>query len=378
MTPRTTFETVQAEFPIKKKWAYLNNASIGPCSTRVNDAVSQFLAEVQSHGRLLYPEWCREADGVTKSRIAKLIGAMPNELAFVPNTTQGLSLVANGLDWRDGDNVIIADIEYPSNVYPWLNLRPRGVNVRWVEARQGRIAPKDVEQAIDARTRLVSLSSVQFSNGFRLDLSALSEICKRRRVRLNLDAIQHVGALHLDVSRYQIDYLSAGGHKWLLGPIGSGIFYCRRDALETLSPPIVGYHSVDKPLDHTDYELTLRPDAGRFEEALVGFPAIRGLDASVQMLLELSMPAIERHVLDLTSLAIEGLRGQGYEILSPATTAERSGIVSFRHPSVSAASVDARLTAGGVQVAVRRGALRLSPSFYNDTSEIERFLDVLP
>ena len=373
-----TFESVHREFPIKTHGVYLNNASIGACSTRVTDAVTAFMADVRDHGRLHYPDWCDVADAEFKTRIARLIGARASEIAFVPNTTQGLSIVANGLDWRDGDNLIIADIEYPSNVYPWVNLHSQGVAVRWVAATDGRIGVDDVERLIDRRTRLISLSAVQFSNGFRLDLARLSEICERRHVRLNLDAIQWLGALQLDVSRYRIDFLSAGGHKWLLGPIGTGIFYCRTEAMDTLRPPTVGYHSVDKPLDHADYDLVFRPDAGRFEEALVNFPGLWGLDASVQMLLELTMPQIEDRILELTWRAVEGLKAKRYQVVSPLGPGERSGIVSFTHPSMAAAEVERRLREARIHVGVRRGAVRISPSFYNDADEMAAFVDALP
>lgn len=371
------FEDVRDEFPIKSERVYLNNASIGPCSLRVTDAISKLLVDVQMRGRRHYPEWCRYADETARPRAARLIGAEASEIAWVPNTTQGICLVANGLDFRDGDNVIIADIEYPSNVYPWMNLKDRGVEVRFIEAIGGRIETPAIEPLIDRRTRVISLSSVQFSNGFRLDLDALGELRAKHGVLVHLDAIQHLGALVMDVSTHPIDFLSAGGHKWLLGPIGSGIFYCRSSALEQLRPSVVGYHTVDKPLDHSDFELTPRPGAARFEEALVNFPGIFGLDRAIEIILELGVDRVERHILGLTSLAIEGLRAKGFEVLSSTSEGDRSGIVAFQHPAIAAADIDDRLQAAGVDVAVRRDALRISPSYYNDEDEIERFLEAL-
>ena len=235
-----SFENVRDEFPIKRERVYLNNASIGPCSRRVTAAVTEFLSEVQMRGRRNYPNWCRYVDETARARAARLIGAEPSEIAWVPNTTQGICLVANGLEWRNGDNVIIADIEYPSNVYPWMNLKDRGVEVRWIEASDGRIETSAIEKLIDRRTRLISLSSVQFANGFRLDLDGLCELRDKHGVLVHLDAIQHLGALAMDVSAHPVDFLSAGGHKWLLGPIGSGIFYCRSGSLEQLKQGSVG------------------------------------------------------------------------------------------------------------------------------------------
>ncbi|HSD51195.1 MAG TPA: aminotransferase class V-fold PLP-dependent enzyme [Candidatus Methylomirabilis sp.] len=372
------FTFIQEEFPIKKKRCYFNNASIGPLSLPVIAAVEEFLADVRDNGRNNYPHWCKYADTEVKDRIGRLIGADRSEIAFVKNTTEGLVTVANGLRWQPGDNVIIPDIEYPSNVYCWMKLQARGVELRWVRNRMGRVRVEDIAQLIDGRTRLVSLSAVQFSNGFRQDLARTGELCRSRGVLLNLDAIQWLGALHMDLSQYPVDFLSAGGHKWLLGPIGTGIFYCRRDALDLIDPPNVGYHSVGKHEDHMDYELVYRPDAGRFEEALVNFPGIWGLDAAVKVLLGLGTCAIETRIRALTDLALEGLLARGYEIVSPQGDAERSGILSFRHPRLPADLLAARLADASVDVAVRGGALRISPSFYNDEDEILRFLEALP
>lgn len=373
-----SFESVRNDFPIKRERVYLNNASIAPCSSRVTTAVTEFLSEVQMRGRRNYPNWCRHVDETARARAARLIGAEPSEIAWVPNTTQGICLVANGLEWRHGDNVIIANIEYASNVYPWMNLKDRGVEVRWVEASEGRVETSAIERLIDRRTRLISLSSVQFSNGFRLDLDGLCELRERHKVLVHLDAIQHLGALAMDVSAHPVDFLSAGGHKWLLGPIGSGIFYCRGESLERLKPSIVGYHTVDKPLDHSDFDLTPRPGAARFEEALVNFPGIYGLDRAIETILELGVKRVEGHILGLASLAIEGLNRKGFKVLSSTKEGERSGIVAFQHPTIPAAEIDTRLQDARIDVAIRRDALRISPSFYNDEAEIEKFLEVLP
>jgi selenocysteine lyase/cysteine desulfurase len=259
-----------------------------------------------------------------------------------------------------------------------MNLKRRGVEIKWYEARGGRLCPEDLEPLIDRRTRLVTLSAVQFSNGFRQDLAATSEICAKRGVLLNLDAIQHVGALELDVGRYKLDYVSVGGHKWLLGPIGTGFFYCRADSMDRIHPASVGYHSVDKSEDHMDYDLTFRKDAGRFEEALVNFPGVYGLDAALDLHLEIGPAAIERRIRVLGDHAIERLQSKGCRIVSSLDDSERSGIVSFVHPSVPADTLQRRLRDARVDVAVRDGRIRISPSFYNDEGEIDRLARELP
>lgn len=372
------FASLRDDFPIKKQLVYLNNASIGALSNSVVAAVTRHLEDVRDNGRIHYPEWCHYADTTIKDRIAQLIGADKSEIAFVKNTTEGILIVANGLDWRPGDNVIIADIEYPSNVYPWMNLARRGVAIKWVKNREGRILLEDIAALMDERTRLVSLSAVQFSNGFRLDLKELGALCQSRGVLLNLDAIQYLGVLRLDLTQCHVDFLSAGGHKWLLAPIGTGIFYCRKASLEYLHPANVGYHSVDKSEDHLDYDLTFRPNAGRFEEALVNFPGIWGLEAAVNLQLELGPENVERHILGLNAVAKRGLEAKGYEIVSPQGPHEVSGNLSFRHPRRPSEELAKRLQSRAINLSIRAGHLRISPSVYNDEEEIGRLLEALP
>lgn len=376
--PSLELRAMRREFPIAHARCYLNNASIAPMSRPVLAAMQGFLHDVRDHGRNNYPNWCRYADGAIKGRLGALIGAEASEIAFVKNTTEGLVTVANGLDWRAGDNVVLPDIEYPSNVYCWMRLAKRGVSIRWARNDKGRITVDALAQAIDSRTRLVSVSAVQFSNGFRHDLLLTSELCAERNVLLNLDAIQWVGALDMDVRRHHVDFMSIGGHKWMLGPIGTGFFYCNRKSLELLDPPNVGYHSVDKHEAHMDYELVYRPNAGRFEEALVNFPGIWGLDAATKMLLGLGARNIERYILGLVEYAADVLQTCGWTIVSPMSQAERSGLLSFRKPGADVDAISARLEAAGVDVAVRDGALRISPSYYNNCSDIDRLVSELP
>jgi len=377
--PRLDFPTVVAQFPIKRQRAYLNNASIGPMSEPVLAAVNAFLHEVRDHGRNNYPTWCRYAEEQIKARVARLIGARASEIAFVKNTTEGLVTVANGLDWRDGDNVVLPRFEYPSNVYCWMRLAKFGVSIRWIEPQDGRIPVAAIAGAINARTRLVSLSAVQFSNGFRHDLAATCELCRSRGVLLNLDAIQWVGALALNLSELGVDFLSFGGHKWLLAPIGTGIFYCNTKVLDQLPPSHVGYHTVQKSEAHLDYDLTAyRPGAARFEAALENFPGIWGLDAAVKVLLGLGPRRVEEHILGLAGYAAERLRSRGWQIASPWNANERSGLLSFFAPAVRAEQLEPRLRAAGVDVAVRDGKLRISPSYYNDREDINQLLEALP
>jgi cysteine desulfurase/selenocysteine lyase len=370
--------SVREEFPIVRERCYLNNASIGPLSNPVVAAIQAFLHDVRDHGRNNYPHWCRYADEHIKTRLGALIGAGADELAFVKNTTEGLVTVANGLDWRPGDNVVVPDIEYPSNVYCWMRLAKLGVAIKWARSDRGRVTVDAIAEAIDSRTRLVSVSAVQFSNGFRHDVALTSELCRERNVLLNLDAIQWIGALDMDVRRYHVDFMSAGGHKWLLAPIGTGLFYCNRESLDLLDPPSVGYHSVDKHEAHMDYDLVYRPNAGRFEEALVNFPGIWGLDAATRIILGLGPKIVEEHIIGLVGYAAEALQARGWQIVSPLGNGERSGLLSFREPGVDMEAVALHLARRGVDVAVRDGAIRISPSYYNTPADIDQLVRELP
>jgi selenocysteine lyase/cysteine desulfurase len=376
--PTLDLASIGAHFPIKHKRAYLNNASIGPLSEPVLAAIDTFLHDVRDNGRNNYPRWCDYAETHIKARLGRLIGAKAEEIAFVKNTTEGLITVANGLDWRAGDNVVLPRVEYPSNVYCWMRLARHGVEIRWVEPRDGRIMLDDIAAAINSRTRVLSVSAVQFSNGFRQDLAATSELCRSRGVLLNLDAIQWVGALRIDLSQVHVDFLSAGGHKWMLAPIGTGFFYCNAAALGSLTPPNVGYHTVAKSEAHLDYDLTAyRSGAARFEAALENFPGIWGLDAAVKMQLGLGTDVVERHIVGLTAHAEEGLRKRGWKIVSPRQHHERSGLLSFYSPSADVERLEMSLRAAGVDLAVRDGKLRISPSYYNDIDDIDRLLNEL-
>ncbi|RUW36319.1 aminotransferase class V-fold PLP-dependent enzyme [Mesorhizobium sp. M1E.F.Ca.ET.041.01.1.1] len=372
-----TVANVRDLFPIAARRAYLNNAAISPVSQPVLQAVDSFLHDVRDNGDKSYSGWCVYADTDIKSRVGRLIGADAAEIAFVKNTTEGLVTVANGLDWKEGDNLLLPEIEYPSNVLCWKQLARRGVTIKWIKARDGRIDIADISAAIDARTRLVSVSAVQFSNGFRQDLVNLSDLCVSRGLLLNVDAIQQVGSMALNLGEIHIDFLSFGGHKWLLAPIGTGIFYCNRKSLDFLVPPNVGYHSFDHG-DCISNDLDFRPNAGRFEEALVNFPGIWGLDAAVRMHLAVGQRRTEAHILDLTDYAAERLRSHGWTIKSPRDGRERSGLLSFGRTGINAEETALHLRAQGIDIAVQTDRLRISPSLYNNRDDIDRLVAALP
>ena len=364
-------------FPVTERYAYLNHAAVSPLNWRAAGAMQRWVADWAAHGTRVYPPAEQLAE--YRQRAATLINAAPEEIAFTRNTTEGLLLVARGLDWCPGDNIVTAETEFTANVYPWKNVEPEGVTIRRVPARHGRILVEDLVAAMDDRTRLLAISFVEFYTGYRNDLFRLGEICHRRGVRFCVDAIQGAGVLPIDVQAMRIDFLSTGGPKWLLGPMGVGFFYCRRERLEELNPRLYGWLSTANPDDYFDYDQPLSPTASRFESGTLSWPSLVGLMESIALLLEVGIERIAEYVLNLTGELIAALRARGCELLTPAERREeRSGIVTFRHPSCSPEELFARLEAADVVVSLRGGGIRVAPHFYNTWEDIERLLAVLP
>jgi selenocysteine lyase/cysteine desulfurase len=364
-------------FPVTAELVYLNHAGVAPVSTRVEEAVRRYLAEATRRGAFDYARAYDAEIERVRGRAALLLGADPAEVAFVKNTSEGLGLVAAGLDWRPGDQVVTCDLEYPSNVYPWWSLADQGVETVMLRAEAGRLPLDRIADALQGgRARLLALSSVEFGSGMRHDLEALGRLCNDRGVLFCVDAIQSLGCLPLDVERCRIDFLAADGHKWLLSVEGCGVFYCARRALELVRPRVVGWRSVVDNTDFDTYHTELQPGAGRFEEGTPNTAGIFALGAAIDLLLEIGIEAIGRRVLELTDRLVAGLAERGAECLSPRG-AEASGIVSFRLRDEPIERTVARLRARRVFVVGRRGGVRASPHFYNDEDEIDRLLAAL-
>ena len=368
---------IRSEFPVTKKWAFMDHASVAPMSKRACDAVRRYIDDIEASGDVNGDEWHR-AYGRTRELAAGLIGSSPDEIAFVKNTSEGLSFVANGLDWRPGDNVVGAEREFPANVYPWMNLSKKGVEFRMVPERNGRICPDDIFEAVDSRTKLIALSFVEFTSGFRNDIAAIGEFCSGRDILFVVDAIQGLGALRLDVRGAGVDVLSSDSHKWLMGPEGIGIFYCSERAMERIEVTEIGWFNVVNPSDYLNYDLTLHPGARRFECGSLNTMGIYGLEGALELIRDVGIDFIEGRVLGLTDLLCEGLERKGYKIYSPRGQNERSGIVSFYSERYDSLKVYNRLREARIIVALRDGRIRVSPHYYNSEEEIERLLGELP
>jgi cysteine desulfurase / selenocysteine lyase len=369
------WHTLRTEFPITRRWAFFDHAAVAPLTGRAQRAMVEWAADLTDNGDVYHGLWMSRVEAV-RVLCGRLLNAEPLDIAFVKNTSEGIGIVAEGFPWQAGDNVVIAEDEYPANQYPWLNLADRGVEVRRVPSREGRMLLDDLRLLMDANTRLVSLSWVQFASGFRNDIDTIAGMCRERGILFFVDAIQGLGVFPLDVQRTPIDFLAADGHKWLLGPEGAGILYVRRELVERLHPVGVGWNSVVKAQDFSRIDFTLKPHAGRWESGSLNVAGITALGASIELLLDIGIDKIAARLVELTDLLCTEAERAGWHVYSSRLAAEKSAIVSLT------ASGDVRKLVRncrdhGVVINQRGGRLRVSPHVYNSAEEIQRLLEVL-
>ena len=365
-------------FPSVNNQVYLNHAACSPLPAPTIQAVQGLLQDQHLYGCRYSKGWDDLVNRI-RGTAARFIGASEDEVALTRNTTHGLLLVASGLPWRSGDNMIVPGCEFTANVYPWVTLKRLGVELRFAPAQGNRILPEDIEAQMDARTRLVAISAVQFGSGFRCDLPAISAICRKHGVLLCVDGIQALGQVPFHVGDPTVDFLSAGGPKWLMAPLGTGIFYCRKPLVEQLAPVFMGWRSTVDTENYFRYDAPWSPTAKRFEEATLNTPGLLGLQASMELLMDVGLERIRAHLLELTGALIEGLRDRGYVVTTPVERdSERSGIVCFKHPTRAAAQLHETLTQANVIVSLRGDFIRVSPHFYNTMEDIEALLAALP
>ncbi|MCS7158892.1 MAG: aminotransferase class V-fold PLP-dependent enzyme, partial [Gemmatales bacterium] len=285
--------------------------------------------------------------------------------------------VAEGFPWQPGDNVVVPADEYPSNVYPWQNLACRGVEVRLVPSRSGRVLVDDLRAAMDGRTRLVAVSFVEFATGFRVPLADVVELCHARGVQVFVDAIQGLGAIPLSVREIPIDFLSAGSHKWLLGPVGAGIFYVRSDWWDFLHPVSVGWKSVVRHWDFTTLDFRLKPSALRWENGTLSAGILLAFGAALRLLLQLGIPQVWQRIEALTDELCQLLESGGWQIYSSRLASEKSGIVSVVPRHQTARQLVRQARQAGMIINHRAGRLRISPHAYNNSEELTRLIEFL-
>lgn len=361
-------------FPVTAHSVYVNHAACSPVSTRVRTRIENFLEESSTDAVDNYPKRLETRENL-RGLISKLINARASQIAFVKNTSEGLNILASGLTWEQGDRIILADCEFPANVYPFLNLKKKGVEIDFVKHKNGFLDITDFEKQITPKTRLLSVSFVEFVNGFKNDLQALGGLCRKHGIIFCVDSIQGLGAVPLDVEALQIDYLANGGHKWLMGPAGMGLIYIRDSVFDKISIRHVGWLSVKEAWNFFDYNLDLLEDAKRFEIGTENWFGIYGLEASVELLLEAGIENIYLHLLHLTNILAEGLREIGLTVVSSRDDKQRSGILSFRsHRPEHTKNIFDFLIKNHIICSFREGLIRISPHFYNSEDEMREIL----
>lgn len=362
------------EFPVCDRKIFLAHAGVCPLPRRVVDAMKQYMeACAHDHQENVLPN---EMVSETRALAGRLIEASEGEIAFVGSTSMGLAMVAAGLPWERGDNVVCYRDDYPANVYPWMDLARRGVETRFVEATPlGNVTVEDVERMVGKKTRLVSLASVHFQTGWRLDVDRIGRFLRERGILFCLDGIQSFGALR--TSMKFVDFAAADAHKWLLGPLGTAIFYVRREHFERFHPPLVGWNSASSPNFIAQESLVFKRDARRYEPGSLNLAGIVGLRAALQLIHECGLEPIEARVLALAEHVIACGAKAGLSVLGPSEGKGISGIVSLLAEERDLAKLHAKLEATQVVTSLRycrdgKQCLRLSPHFYNHEEEIEK------
>ena len=324
------------------------------------------------HGSVHFDQWLAAYEGL-RVAAAELIGAHRDEIAIVKNTSEGVSTVALGLDWKSGDRIVAFREEFPANQFPWQRLAPRGVGIDWLSIYD----PLDAIDRAARGAKLLAISYVNYLSGHRVDLNAIGEICHRHSTFFFVDAIQGLGVFPLDVNRARIGALSADGHKWLVGPEGCGILYVRREWLDRIEPVEFGWTNAAGFTDYASRDLTLRRDAARYECGTLNTVGIFGLEASIRYLLSIGIGPIGEAVIALSAQLIAGALALGYEVLGGDDPHSRSGIVAIRREGADSRMLVSRLKNAGIIAIHRQGYVRLSPHFYIAPSEIDQVLGAM-
>ncbi len=368
-----------AEFPIARDHIFMAHAGVTILPRRAVKAMQDYL-EGSCVAQQEFPAAWR-AMNETRAMAAKLIGAKAREIALLGPTSVGLSLVANGLDWQPGDEVVCYADDYPANVYPWLELRRRGVVVRYLEADQlGGITPEIVERALTSKTKLVSLASCHFLTGNRIQIDVIGRLLKERGILFCLDAIQTAGAFETLVEH--VDFLSADSHKWMLGPMSAGIVYVKEEHQERLRPTLIGAWNVKSPNFIAQDEVVFEDGARRYEPGVLNMVGILGMKAAMELLLEAGIDSISARLLQLRSHIQQRLAPLGFEFAPVPEGCLPSGIVTASHPTKDMAKIFDHLAANNAAVSNRhdrsgKAYLRFSPHFYNTEKEVDRIASLI-
>jgi cysteine desulfurase / selenocysteine lyase len=365
-------------FPITNEYVYLNHASVAPLSQPVRDAMLHALDSSMYHGARLSEEM-DALQAKTRCSAATLVNAEPHQIAFLRNTSDAVSAIANGISWCPSDNIVTTSIEFPANVYPWRRIAAaHGVALRAPDQQDGYVDTDALLKLVDERTRVVAVSWVQFSTGQRLDLRRIGRLCRDRDILFVVDAVQGLGALQLDVRADCVDAFAAGAQKFLLGPKGVSLLYLSNRALERVRPTVIGWTAVKGYSDYLSHDLDFRDGAVRFEGGTLNVPGICGAGEALDLFLRIGPHRIEEHLLALNDYLSQQLAARGYRVTSPRAHHERSAILVCRHPELPSEQICAHLDARNIIVSARLDSLRIAPHFYNTRQDADALLAALP
>lgn len=372
-----TQEQFRSFFDVAGKRLYFNHAAYSPISKPVINAVNEYYEVRQSGSPLSWKVAEDHMEGL-RSNYSKLVGATTDRIAHMANTVAGINVLANGLAWKSGDHIILYADEFPSNVMPFLNLRDQGVDVEFIAAQDGRVTPDLFTSAIKPQTRLISISSVQYLTGYRADLKSLSQLCHAKDIILAVDAIQSLGVIPTDVVELGVDFLAAGGHKWMMSPLGTGFLYVTEELQSRLRLASRGYMGHVNPMDFGNFEQALTPDAKRFELGAFNASGMVGAEKAIELLLECGIDNIFRHVRALIGQFEWGLQDLPFKLMYHFNEDELSSICMFSHRDADKNEpIFHKLTEAGVNISLRGGGLRFAPHYYNTTAEVVQLLDLL-
>jgi len=368
--------TFRKEFPITKTHCFFNHAAVSPESNSTILKVTEYLTDAQ-YGDTREKKWIDYIE-VVRKYAANLINASVDEIAFVNNVSTGAMLVGNGLKWVNDDNIIVPANQFPANVYPWLNLRNKGLIVKTPVLPRDESAYDTLFSHVDSNTRLIAISFVEYDDGFRYDLRRIGEFCRDRNIYLFVDAVQGLGAMELDVLESLVDFLAVSGHKWLLGPVGQGFLYVRQQLFSQLYISSISWLSVDNPWDFHNYEQPLKETARVFEGGTPNLMGIAALGAALELLSRAGMSSVQKRIFALSNYLSDNLLQKGYRIVTNLEPGCRSGITAFEHEHYATEDVYKALTENQIIVSQRNGRIRVSPHFYNTEEEIDKLIEVLP
>ncbi len=366
------------EFPLQEQLVYLNHAAVAPWPKRACDAINDFTKQNLTRGATDYPNWIKTENRL-RIQLRQLINAKSSdEIALVKNTSEALSLVAYGLEWKNGDNIVSSNQEFPSNRIVWESLAEQGVEFRQADLASSESPEEALMALCNENTRLLTISSVQYASGLKIDLHKLGNFCRNNNILFCVDAIQSLGAQQFDVQAIQADFVMADGHKWMLGPEGLGLFYCRKEHLESLKLSQYGWHMIEAMGDYNRTDWSPAKTARRFECGSPNMLAIHALYGSLSLLLELGMKRVEEMLNQRVDYLLQLIyQHPELEVISATDQFRRAGIVTFRHNTIESAALHAALMQVNVICAARGGGVRFSPHFYTPTNKLDEAMTQL-